>query len=68
MRVSFDAICHALDIPLKGRSSKFDNFDTNNKSRENTYLERWFDNIYLRPFGQFISSRQAEIEHNTPLS
>jgi hypothetical protein len=62
MRISFDVICHALDIPLKGRASKFDHFDINNKYRENTYLERWFDNIFLRPFGQFISSSQAKTE------
>jgi Leucine-rich repeat (LRR) protein len=68
MRISFDAICHALDIPLKGRASKFDNFDINNTYRENTDLERWFDNIYLRPFGQFISSREAETERISSLS
>jgi hypothetical protein len=67
MRISFDAICHALNIPLKGRASKFDTFDLYNKYRQNTYLERWFDNMYLRPFGEFISSRRAEIERSLSL-
>jgi hypothetical protein len=63
-RVFFEEICRALDIPQRGRVSKFETFDVNNKELINTYIDRWFDNILERQFGEFISTDLAEKERN----
>jgi hypothetical protein len=62
MRRRFDELSRALDIQFKGRASKDDCFNPVHQGYQNTAIDRWFDNIYIRPWGQFISGEEAEHE------
>jgi Leucine-rich repeat (LRR) protein len=61
-RRRFDEICRALDIRFKGRASKEDCFNPGHHGYQNTGIDHWFDNLYIRPWGQFISNEEAEHE------
>jgi hypothetical protein len=66
MRRSCDEICRALDIRFKGRASREDVFNPDCHSYQNTAIDRWYDNLYHRPWGEFISVAEAGWEHKAP--
>jgi hypothetical protein len=64
-RKKCDFWCRALGIELKGRSSKEEVFDPSCDRIMNTLIERWYDNIYLRPKGCFPSRNKIERERES---
>lgn len=62
MRIFFENLCHAFNIPLKGRASKFDTFGARQNEKLNIYIDRWYDNILLRYWGNFLSVEDAAKE------
>jgi hypothetical protein len=67
MRIKYDAWCFALRIPLKLWASQFDTFcNQNAKKRINTYIDRWYDNIRLYSWGDFVSAEEIAIMRMTP--
>jgi hypothetical protein len=62
MRRRYDELSRALDIRFKGRASKDDCFNAEHHGYQNTGIDHWFDNLYIRPWGQFISNEEAEHE------
>ncbi|AEF81488.1 leucine Rich Repeat domain protein [Leadbettera azotonutricia ZAS-9] len=59
MRRKYDELSRALDIRFKGRASKEDCFNPEHHGYQNTTIDHWYDNIYIRPWGQFISEEDA---------
>ncbi|MDR2619089.1 MAG: hypothetical protein LBC62_09490 [Treponema sp.] len=59
MRRRYDEICRILDIRFKGRASKEQVFDPDCTNYQNTSIDRWYDNISHRLWGQFISLDDA---------
>jgi len=59
-RERYETICRMLCIPLKGRASLEDAFNTNFTPPDgiNTYTERWYDDTLLAPWGFFISAKK----------
>ncbi|GHU66761.1 hypothetical protein FACS189447_08210 [Spirochaetia bacterium] len=62
MRRRYDELSRALDIRFKGRASKEDCFNPEHQGYQNTSIDRWYDNLYIRPWGQFMSKEDAEHE------
>jgi hypothetical protein len=62
MRRKYDEISRALNIRFKGRASKEDCFNPAHHGYQNTSIDHWFDNLCIRPWGQFISNEEAEHE------
>jgi hypothetical protein len=60
LRRRCDETARALGIRFKGRSTIDDVFNRRKGGLQNTDLDRWYDNLYIRPWGQFPAEEELD--------